>query len=78
MQEVENFLKQGISFANANNHHEAMQRYEKAADLYAKYIINNDVTSSLRKLGANIHYHWGISIAYLDQKKQQTNFKNNS
>ena len=38
----------------------------KAADLYAKYIVNNNVTDKLRKLGAKIHYHWAI-IAYLDQ-----------
>jgi len=75
MQEVKIFLKQGISYANSNDHHKAMKQYEKAADLYAQHIVNNVVTSGLRKLGANIHYHWGVSIAYLDKEQQKTNVK---
>ena len=71
MQEFEKYLQEGISLAQAKDHDTAMVKYEKAADLYAKYIMAVKVTPELRKLGTTIHYYWGISISYLDKQKKE-------
>ena len=73
MKDFEKCLQEGISLAQAKNHDAAMIKYEKAADLYAKYIMSVKVTPELRKLGTTIHYHWGISISYLDKQNQVCN-----